>query len=185
MSEPKFASMIDPDSIRIDHSPAGRGYRLESSLLLPYPRDLVFDFFSDASNLQSITPPWLHFSILTPTPIPMQVGTLIDYRLRIHGIPLRWQSRISVWNPPECFVDEQTRGPYRRWHHEHVFELTEGGTLCRDIVEYEVHGGALIHALLVRPDLKKIFRYRREKLQHLFSSDGTSVCRASNHSASL
>jgi len=143
---------------------------MESSLFLPSPRDVVFAFFSDASNLQSLTPPWLNFSILTPLPIPMQVGTLIDYRLRIRGIPLRWQSRISVWDPPERFVDEQTHGPYRRWRHEHVFELVEGGTLCRDLVDYEVYGGVLVNLVFVRPDLRKIFKFRQDKLLNQFSS---------------
>lgn len=154
--------------MRIVGSPTGRGYRLEASQFLPYPRDQVFEFFSDASNLQSLTPAWLYFSVITPPPIHMAAGTLIDYQLRIHGMPLCWQSRISVWEPPLRFADEQTRGPYRRWHHEHLFEAAEGGTRCRDIVDYDVYGGSLINALFVRPDLFKIFAFRRSKLCELF-----------------
>src|SRR5688572_25446419 len=93
------------DSTRIVGSTSGRGYRLESSQFLPYPRDQVFEFFSDASNLQCLTPSWLQFSVVTPPPIRNTAGTLIDYRLRVHGVPLRWQSRISVWEPPLRFVD--------------------------------------------------------------------------------
>jgi ligand-binding SRPBCC domain-containing protein len=95
-------------------------------------------------------------------------GTVIDYRLWVHGVPVRWQSRISQWDPPWRFVDEQTRGPYRRWHHEHVFEAADGGTLCRDLVDYEVYGGSLINFLLVRPDLFRIFAFRQRKLRELF-----------------
>jgi ligand-binding SRPBCC domain-containing protein len=168
------------DSIRIVRSPSGRGYRLESSQFLPYPRDQVFEFFSDASNLQSLTPAWLHFSVFTPPPIHIAAGTLIDYRLRIHGVPLRWQSRISVWEPPLRFVDTQTRGPYRRWHHEHLFEVAEGGTLCHDIVDYAVYGGSLINTLFVRPDLSRIFAFRQSKLRELFPETGASNLRL-NH----
>lgn len=163
------------DSIRIETSPAGSGFRLEASQFLPYPRDQVFAFFSDASNLQSLTPAWLRFSVLTPPPILIADGTLIDYRLQVHGIPLRWQSRISVWDPPLRFVDEQTRGPYHRWHHQHVFEVVDGGTLCRDIVDYAVYGGSLINALFVRPDLLKIFAFRQSKLREVFPTTGASL----------
>lgn len=95
-------------------------------------------------------------------------GTLINYKLRVRGIPLSWQSRISVWEPPLRFVDEQVRGPYRLWHHEHVFEEVNGGTLCRDCVDYAVYGGRLINSLLVQPDLTTIFSFRQQKLRELF-----------------
>jgi ligand-binding SRPBCC domain-containing protein len=155
-------------SIRIINSPSGPGFRLEASQFLPYPQDQVFDFFSDASNLQSLTPAWLHFSIITPLPLRIMAGTVIDYRLLLRGVPIRWQSRISVWEPSLRFVDEQTRGPYRRWHHEHRFKGLEGGTVCSDIVEYEVYGGSLINRLFVRPDLLKVFTFRQLKLRDLF-----------------
>lgn len=161
-------------SVRIFSSPSGRGYRLEASQFLPYPRDQVFEFFSDASNLQSLTPAWLHFSVLTKPPVQISTGTLINYRLRVHGVPFRWQSRISEWEPPLRFVDEQTRGPYRRWRHQHLFEATEGGTLCHDMVEYAVYGGSLINAIFVRTDLAKIFAFRQNKLRELFPETGAS-----------
>jgi ligand-binding SRPBCC domain-containing protein len=165
------------DWMRIVGSPSGRGSRLEASQLLPYPRDQVFEFFSDASNLQSLTPAWLHFSVITPPPLHIAAGTRIDYRLRLHGVPFCWQSRISVWEPPLRFVDEQTRGPYRRWRHEHIFEAVEGGTLCHDLVDYAVYGGSLIDALFVRRDLFKIFAFRRSKLRELFPETGASTLR--------
>lgn len=142
--------------------------RLEAEQFLPVRRERLFEFFSDAFQLQTLTPPWLHFSVLTPAPISISAGTLIDYRLRLRGIPIRWQSRISVWDPPVRFVDEQTRGPYRRWHHEHFFETADDGTNCRDVVDYAVFGGRLIDACLVRPDLIRIFEYRQLRLRELF-----------------
>ena len=163
------------DSIRIDRAPTVRGYRLEASQWLPHPRERVFEYFADAFQLETLTPPWMHFSVLTPAPIHMENGVLIDYRLRVHGIPLRWQSCISSWEPPVRFVDVQTRGPYRRWRHQHILEAVDGGTLCRDIVDYAVYGGSLINALFVRPDLFKIFAYRQSKLRDLFSKSGQSI----------
>jgi len=140
----------------------------ESELWLARPRVEVFEFFSNAANLETLTPPWLNFHIVTPGPIAMRAGTLIDYRLRIHGIPANWRTRISVWEPPFRFVDEQLRGPYRRWHHEHTFEERDGGTLCRDRVEYDMIGGRLVNWLIVRRDVETIFAYRRRKLEELF-----------------
>jgi ligand-binding SRPBCC domain-containing protein len=154
--------------LRIERSATGRGFRLEAAQYVPYPQNKVFEFFSDALNLQALTPTWLQFSIITPTPIGIAAGTLIDYRVRVHGVPLRWQSRISVWEPPMRFVDEQLRGPYRSWRHEHVFEPAEGGVVCRDAVEYEVYGGPLVNALVVRPELFKIFAFRQAKLREFF-----------------
>src|SRR5690348_414160 len=116
----------------------------ESELWLPRPRDAVFAFFADADNLETITPPWLRFEILTSKPITMRPGALIDYRLRIHGIPIRWQTEIAEWSPPHRFVDIQLRGPYTLWHHTHTFEEQDGGTLCRDLVRYRPLGGALM-----------------------------------------
>ena len=124
--------------------------------------------FQTRFELEKLTPPWLEFSVLTPAPITIEAGTIIDYRLKLHGIPIRWQSLISAWEPPLRFVDRQMRGPYRRWHHEHVFESVDGGTLCRDIVDYDVIGGRPVHALFVRPDLLKIFAFRHEKLRNMF-----------------
>jgi ligand-binding SRPBCC domain-containing protein len=155
-------------NIRIGRAADGSGFRLESEQFLPQPLETVFAFFSDAYQLEKLTPPWLHFSVLTPAPIPMKQGTLIDYRLKLHGIPMKWQSRIEVWEPPVRFVDLQTRGPYRWWHHEHRFEATAGGTICRDIVDYAVPGGSLVERWFVRPDILKIFSFRWNKLRELF-----------------
>jgi hypothetical protein len=136
---------------------------------LPRPRAELFPFFAEAGNLQAITPPWLDFRIVTPDPIVMAVGTLIDYRLRVHGLALRWRTRIAEWNPPVRFADEQLRGPYRVWYHEHVFEETDGGTLMHDRVRYAVWGGKLVDRLLVRRDIERIFAYRSQALQRLFA----------------
>jgi ligand-binding SRPBCC domain-containing protein len=142
---------------------------------LPEPIGRVFSFFADAANLGVITPPWLHFTILTPLPITMRVGALIDYRLRVHGLPLRWQTEITGWAPPYRFVDEQRRGPYRLWVHTHTFEERDGGTLCRDQVDYAVSGGALIDRLFVRRDVKAIFAYRERALKTRFPAATTAA----------
>lgn len=149
--------------------------RLDSELWLPCELEDVYAFFADARNLERITPPWLKFEVLTPAPITMKPGARIDYRLRVHGLPLRWQSEITAWEPPFRFVDEQVRGPYRMWKHEHHFEEKDGGTLCLDRVHYAVPGGAILDRLFVRRDLDHIFQFRRRRLQEIFAevqSDG-------------
>jgi ligand-binding SRPBCC domain-containing protein len=140
-----------------------------SELWLPRSVDEVFAFFSDAYNLQAITPDWLNFEILTPRPIAMHAGALIDYKLRVRGIPLKWRTKITQWQPPHRFVDEQIRGPYRQWIHEHRFEPKDGGTLCKDHVRYAVLGGELVNRLFVRRDVEGIFDYRKAKLVEQFS----------------
>lgn len=140
----------------------------KTELWLPLPPEKVFPFFADAFNLEAITPPWLNFNILTPRPIPMREGTLIDYRLRVRGLPLRWRTRISAWQPPHRFVDEQLRGPYRQWIHTHTFEVRDGGTLCRDIVQYAVLFDYIVHPLFVRRDVEKIFAFRQAALRARF-----------------
>ncbi|HTV60552.1 MAG TPA: SRPBCC family protein [Verrucomicrobiae bacterium] len=146
-----------------------RIFAFDSSVFLEKPIGEVFRFFSDAFNLPVITPPWVHFEVLTPPPIQMAQGTRLQYRLRLRGIPLRWESRISVWEPPRRFVDEQTRGPYRLWRHEHLFAERGCGTECSDHVEYATIGGAVANRFLVAPDLSRIFAYRKRKLEELFS----------------
>jgi len=141
---------------------------LEARLWLARPLDQVFAFFADASNLEAITPPWLGFRILTPLPLEMRAGAVIDYRIRLHGIPLAWRSEITAYDPPYRFVDEQRRGPYRRWRHEHRFDASADGTRIVDHVRYRVWGGRPVHALLVRPQLQNIFRFRQERLGALF-----------------
>lgn len=145
-------------------------YSLRSELWLPRPRAEVFPFFADAANLQRITPPWLHFQVVTPAPVDMGVGAIIDYRLRVRGFPVRWRSEITCWDPPRRFVDEQRRGPYRRWVHEHTFEDVDGGTLVGDTVDYAVRFGVLVQRFLVGPDLRRIFVYRKQRLRELLGS---------------
>jgi ligand-binding SRPBCC domain-containing protein len=138
--------------------------------MLPLPPEEVFPFFGDALNLEAITPPWLGFRVVTPGPIEMEPGARIEYRLRLHGIPIRWRTTIAVWDPPHRFVDVQLSGPYRMWHHTHDFEPTaDGGTLMRDTVRYALPFGPLgaaAHRLLVRRDLEAIFDYRWTAVLH-------------------
>jgi len=145
-----------------------RIHEFRSEIWLPAPPDRVFPFFAEAANLDAITPPWLRFRIVTPGPIEMRAGALIDYRLRVRGVPLRWRTRINVWEQPHRFVDEQIRGPYRLWVHEHTFEERGGGTLARDFVRYAVPLDLLAHKWLVRPDVEKIFEFRSHALQKHF-----------------
>ena len=141
----------------------------KSELWLPLPPEQLILFFADATNLQELTPPWLDFKILTPTPIPLREGALIDYKLRVHGLPVRWRTRINIWKPPLRFVDEQIHGPYRQWIHEHTFEPRDGGTLARDRVLYAVPLDFFVHRWLVQPDIKKIFAFRTQELRKRFS----------------
>ncbi len=141
---------------------------------LEQPLTEVFSFFADAHNLAVITPPWLRFEVLTPAPIEMSSGTRIDYRLRLRGIPLHWQSEITAWDPPHAFVDEQRRGPYRLWRHTHTFEQTEAGVVVGDSIKYAVWGNQIVNKLFVRPDIEKIFAYRSEQLEGIFHRDAAS-----------
>lgn len=138
---------------------------------VPRPRNEVFAFFSDASNLEKLTPPWLNFEI-TEIPAELTEGALIRYRLGIHGLPIDWTTRIEEWTPGERFVDLQIAGPYALWHHTHEFEDAPGGTLIRDTVRYRVPFGPLgeiIRRAMVAPDTKKIFNYRREMIDAEFA----------------
>ncbi|MEW5974658.1 MAG: SRPBCC family protein [Acidobacteriota bacterium] len=144
-----------------------QGQPFRSELWIDRPRSHVFPFFADAFNLELITPQWLRFEVLTPAPIPMKIGTRIAYRLRLHGFPVRWESIITAWDPPRRFVDEQRQGPYRFWRHLHTFEEHRGGTLVRDEIFYSVPGGKIVDRCFVRPELERIFRFRRAKLLSL------------------
>jgi ligand-binding SRPBCC domain-containing protein len=150
-------------------------FHFRSSIWLPRPLREVFAFFADAQNLEVLTPPWLGFRILTPTPVMMQPGAQIAYRLKLHGIPLRWDSEIALWEPPYRFVDVQRRGPYRRWVHEHKFAEQDGGTLVLDHVRYAVLGGRLVQRLFVGPDLRRIFAYRRAVLAERFGVEAAEA----------
>ena len=143
---------------------------IDSELWLPKPIDEVFRFFSDAGNLDALTPAWLNFKIVTPMPMELKAGSLIDYKLRVRGIPISWRTEILEWDPPHRFVDHQLRGPYRQWLHTHTFEPYNGGTTIRDHVEYAVPGWFLepiVHALFVGPDVRKIFAFRKEQIAKL------------------
>jgi ligand-binding SRPBCC domain-containing protein len=145
-------------------------HSFETEMWLKRPLDEVFAFFSDARNLERITPPWVRFEILTPGEIPLRAGALIDYRIRVHGVPLRWQSEVTVWEPGRRFVDEQRRGPYRLWVHEHLFVPKNEGTLITDNVKYAVPGGPIVNKLFVAGDVAKIFEYRKRRLEEIFPS---------------
>jgi len=147
-------------------------YHLERSQLLPLPIDEAFAFFADAGNLEALTPPTLRFRMLTPAPIAMQAGALIDYRLKVHGMPVRWRTEIVAWEPGRRFVDRQLRGPYALWEHTHSFEPVDGGTLMRDVVVYRLPlgpFGALANRLLVAADLRRIFDFRRDAFARLLA----------------
>ncbi len=138
-------------------------YSLRRSQLIPLPRSEVFAFFESAENLAHITPPSLGFRILTPLPITMKVGTVIDYTIRWLGFPVRWRTLITTYEPPDLFVDEQINGPYSLWHHVHRFEDIPEGTLMSDEVRYSLPFGLLgdvVHGLLVKRQLEHIFDYR-------------------------
>jgi len=149
----------------------GRRWVLTADTELDRPRDEVFPFFADARNLEVITPPLLRFELLTPDPIEMRAGTLIDYRLRVHGLPLRWRTRIAVWDPPQRFVDEQLRGPYHLWWHEHVFEELPGGrTRMTDRIVYRPLGGRVAQRLVVERDLCAVFDHRLREIRRLLEA---------------
>lgn len=135
----------------------------------------VFPFFADATNLEAITPPLLAFQVTTPRPIAMHAGTLIEYRLKIHHVPIRWRTLIEQWQPSEMFVDKQIKGPYKLWHHTHSFEPLPGGrTLMTDVVRYSVgYGplGDLARSLFVGRDVASIFDYRAEVIEPLLAAD--------------
>ncbi len=148
-----------------------RTFVLRRDQWIPSPVEEVFAFFADAKNLETITPPWLGFRILSPEPITMHVGTGIVYRLRWHCLPLRWVTEIAEWVPPFRFVDVQRHGPYALWHHTHEFEPQEGGTRMRDLVRYTLplgRLGYLMHSLIVRRDLEAIFDYRAKRVEQIF-----------------
>ncbi len=141
---------------------------------LPGSPEEVFPFFADAGNLEAITPPWLGFEVVTPRPIAMRPGALIEYRLRLHRLPVSWLTRIEEWEPGVRFVDAQLTGPYKLWHHTHEFEpAAGGGTLMRDVVRYALPLGplgTLAHAVLVRRDVERIFDFRAEAIPRVLTA---------------
>ena len=142
--------------------------RLRRDLVVPASPEHTFAFFSDASNLQRLTPPWLDFRIISPLPIEMREGTRIDYRIRLSGFPIPWASRIDVWEHGVRFVDRQVIGPYRWWRHDHRFEPVATGTRVIDEVEFMPRLRWVTNRLVQR-DVERIFKYRHERLRELFA----------------
>ena len=146
---------------------------LEAREWVPLPLNSVHAFFSEAQNLEKITPPEVGFRIVSPLPIVMKVGALIEYRIRLHGFVMRWSSEITEWNPPHSFTDEQTKGPYAFWRHTHSFRQEDGGTWIADSVRYAVPfsgwpGVGLVERFFVKPELRRIFAYRKVALREHF-----------------
>jgi ligand-binding SRPBCC domain-containing protein len=147
-----------------------RVHRLEREQLVGRPVRDVFAFFAEARNLERITPPWLRFELLGADPAVMGAGTLIQYRLRLHALPLRWTSRIDEWSEDRGFVDRQVKGPCRLWHHRHEFVPDGDRTVVRDTVRYALPfgpTGELAHAAFVRRDLERIFAFRHAAVDRL------------------
>lgn len=152
-------------------------YRLEQTQQINKSLVEVFAFFSDASNLEALTPSFLRFRILTPGVIEMRTGACIDYSLSLFGIPVRWRTRITDWVPGVRFVDEQERGPFAIWRHTHAFEAVGKAVLMRDTVEYAPPFGLLgrvAHFLFVKRMVNRIFAFRREAIRNLLESEETT-----------
>ena len=141
--------------------------RLRYETVVPAPLLATFALFSDAANMERLTPGWVRFSIVTPQPVVMRAGLEIDYRIRLRGLPLAWTSLIDVWEPSQRFVDRQISGPYLWWRHEHRFEIAGAATRVIDEIEY-LPRAAWMTAYLVRRDVERIFRYRQDALQQHF-----------------
>ncbi len=146
-------------------------YTLRCEMVAPIPIAEAFRVFEDPYNLARITPPWLNFRVTSKERVAMRKGAEIDYVIRWMGIPMRWRTLITQYDPPDHFVDEEVKGPYALWRHEHTFEAVPEGTRVRDRVDYALPFGVLgraAHALTVGAQLVKIFEYRQMKLDELF-----------------
>lgn len=153
----------------------GRGeHTLVRRQRLELPIEQAFEFYAQARNLEAITPPWLGFRVTTPGEIEMREGALIEYRLALHRIPVRWRTRIEEWQPPVRFIDAQLRGPYALWVHTHTFEADgPDAVVIGDHVRYALPFGplgALAHAAFVRRDLERIFDYRAQAVAAQFAN---------------
>lgn len=153
---------------------------LHTELWLPLAPAALFPFFADPANLQQLTPPWLDFAIVGCSTQDLGEGTEIDYRLRLHGVALRWRSRITEWAPPHGFCDVQVRGPYRHWRHRHHFAAEQGGTRTIDDVDYAVRLGCVLEPLFVRGNLRRIFGYRQQRMRELFGGTAPAATAATD-----
>jgi ligand-binding SRPBCC domain-containing protein len=170
--------VMDDGTTNISHGTLQDGHQfLETVTMLPQAIDEAFDFFANAENLERITPPELAFQILTPTPVIIREGTIIDYRLRLFGVPFHWRTRIAEWQPQHQFVDEQIRGPYSSWRHRHTFAECGAGTEMTDRVEYCLPLRPLgsVALPLVRRQLERIFRFRADAIRRLMAGDTTAA----------
>jgi ligand-binding SRPBCC domain-containing protein len=156
------------------HRPDAGLRTLEVETVVASSLDATFAFFSDAGNLEQLTPPWINFQIRTARPIEMHAGAVIDYQISLYGVPIPWRTRIDVWEPGVRFIDRQVAGPYRWWLHEHLFEAVEGGTRVIDRVAY-LPRAAAISAWLVRRDVERIFAYRQAILPRLFAANDRAL----------
>ena len=154
----------------LDEPPRRGVQTLHSVTVVPADLERAFAFFSNASNLERMTPSWLNFQITTPAPVVMTEGTLIDYRITLYGVPIPWRTRIDVWEPGVRFVDRQIAGPYLWWRHEHLFERADGGTRVIDRVDY-VPRAATLSMWMVRRDVGRIFAFRQRVLAQLLAGE--------------
>lgn len=149
-------------------------YELSVSHQVNAPLEKVFNFFSKPENLSKITPAKMGFNVLTPLPIKMERGALIDYTIKVVVLPLRWRTLITTYEPPNKFVDEQLKGPYSFWHHTHTFESVDNGVLIKDVIKYAIPMGIfgrILHYIWIKNDLKRVFDYRKEVIDKIFSND--------------
>jgi uncharacterized protein len=173
-----LANLLDPGfskgAVQMSKLTSRYEKTFKSEQVINRPLEEVFEFFSRAENLQRITPPLLDFKIITALPIEMKSGALIDYRLKVRGLPMTWRTLIEEWNPPHRFIDTQLKGPYRLWHHTHEFiALGPNRTLMKDTVRYEVPLGPLglvINALVVERDVQAIFKFRKLEIEKIFAT---------------
>lgn len=167
-------SMTDRNNLRY--------HRLDRKQTVPALLENIFAFFESPENLAMITPPSLGFRVITAGPISMKQGRVIDYTIRLGGLPVRWRSLISIYEPPFCFVDEQLKGPYAYWRHTHQFESCARGTKVRDEVVYALPAAlpamveSMLHAVYVRPKLESIFDYRARFYADYFDADAERTC---------
>ncbi len=169
---------LNPIQLAVDTPAAPPShFELKCEDWLPNPIEEVFPFFGDAYNLERITPEFLRFKVLSTSEREVKKGTLVNYRLRLHGIPFGWQTIIEEWEPGVRFIDRQLKGPFKLWHHTHEFESHDGGTLIRDHVRYDLPLGALgrfVAGAFVRRDVEEIFRFRQEQTRVIFKANSSS-----------